>query len=334
MLPIGFGSGPLLIDFDRVVKVAAARKLLIVQDQNNKSYDCAELLQREQGIKLTLVHDVKEAAGAVANAVFDGIIADPSSVQQESGIEFIDNLRSKGQNTATPVLVISQGLTAEVITRLGRLKGITVLGLPLLGTDIHNALTEIWDHGTPNKEDADHEDERRYLIRNCFVEASQEVIGFYLPDCHTEAAYPKEGLSSVGYVSGMISFTAGGLIGSMAISFTKEFMPLLAEKVFAGMEIELGDAAIADLAGEMANQVLGKSKLLFAASGVKINIGLPQVVIGEGHKIVHKSEEEVFCIPVVVVGHICTVEVCMKADQAAVVEDEAPAADLDIGLWD
>ncbi len=72
-------------------------------------------------------------------------------------------------------------------------------------------------------------------------------------------------------------------MGSMSLSFDMPSINHMAKKVFGQDDIKIDPAGVADLAGELCNQVLGRTKANFLMLGLKMQIGLPEVVVGEKH---------------------------------------------------
>ena len=92
------------------------------------------------------------------------------------------------------------------------------------------------------------------------------------------------------------------------------------------------DESLADLAGEIANQVCGALKLAVAKLGLKVIIGLPKVVTGVGHGIIHLVKNPVMVVPVMQGRGRCTLEFCMSRTTAEDLKSETEAAsDLQSG---
>ncbi len=138
------------------------------------------------------------------------------------------------------------------------------------------------------------------------------------------------------YSSAVMAFSGQGSFGSMSISFEKDFLPVLAEKVFMGATVDLNEEMMKDLTGEMCNQVLGKVKQRFQKLGLDMQIGLPEMFIGYGHEITHLSSNPVVAIPISVSGYTCTVEFSMEEGVADIGQSSLSkdSGDADIGLWD
>jgi CheY-specific phosphatase CheX len=77
--------------------------------------------------------------------------------------------------------------------------------------------------------------------------------------------------------------------------------------------------------GEMCNQVCGRLKVAFGELGIKSNIGLPEVVMGENHVVVHKVQSPVLCVPLKIAGSALEVELCLIPRSSSFAVDESKA---------
>jgi CheY-specific phosphatase CheX len=89
--------------------------------------------------------------------------------------------------------------------------------------------------------------------------------------------------------------------------------------------VQLDKEMIADLMGEMCNQVCGRLKVAFGELGIKSNIGLPEVVMGENHVVVHKVQSPVLCVPLKIAGSALEVELCLIPRSSSFAVDESKA---------
>ena len=189
---------------------------------------------------------------------------------------------------------------------------------------------------TPAKGNAKKSDYDPRVVK-CFVKGAMEVISFYVgQDPTVIKPKRKEEKVAKGYVTGRIEFRLKSSRGSMSITLSKEFLPILAEKVFFGNEVNLDDQTASDLAGEMCNQVLGKTKLIFEKLGIHIRIGLPEFSIGEGHVIDHKINEPVVEIGLVSKEKEISIEFTMGAaelDSTVEAEVLSSEPDVAVGVW-
>ncbi len=74
-------------------------------------------------------------------------------------------------------------------------------------------------------------------------------------------------------MTALIAFNGQGQMGSMALAFDHRSIDAMASKVFAQPGVKLDAVGIADLAGELANQVLGKTKANFMKLGLQMQMG-------------------------------------------------------------
>ena len=99
-----------------------------------------------------------------------------------------------------------------------------------------------------------------------------------------------------GDVTGLLKMEGSAAKGSISISFTKPVVIDLVKRMLH-MDIQEIDEIARDMAGEMANIVVGGAKNLLEEQGYKIDMSLPQIFAGEGHRIEHSFEGETIEIP-------------------------------------
>ncbi len=101
---------------------------------------------------------------------------------------------------------------------------------------------------------------------------------------------------SKGDVTGLLKMEGDTANGSISITFTKSVVIDLVKRMLH-MDIDEIDEIARDMAGEMANIVVGGAKNLLEKQGHSINMSLPEVFDGEGHRIEHSFNGETIEIP-------------------------------------
>jgi chemotaxis protein CheX len=106
--------------------------------------------------------------------------------------------------------------------------------------------------------------------------------------------YIKKGDESSYDVSGVIGI-AGQASGSVVISMPKELTLEIVSK-FIGEEKKEIDDEVIDAVGELINMIAGSAKKSFSEKGLRFKISIPNVIVGQGHKI--KKPSGVPCLGV------------------------------------
>ena len=106
----------------------------------------------------------------------------------------------------------------------------------------------------------------------------------------------KEDDISKGDVTGMLKMEGDTAKGSVSISFTKPVVFDIVKRMLH-MDIQEIDEIARDMAGEMANIVVGGAKNLLEESGYKIDMSLPEVFVGDDHRIEHSFNGKTIEIP-------------------------------------
>jgi chemotaxis protein CheX len=125
-------------------------------------------------------------------------------------------------------------------------------------------------------------------VINAITKAVIETVGSYLgsePKVSGPAIKPND--IAIGEFSTLVGLQGQGTSGSVAITFPESMLRIFASKFLEGQEITVDKSMLEDIAGEMGNLLSGAIKLKLSALGVKIAIGLPQVIHGSKHSIRH-----------------------------------------------
>lgn len=105
-----------------------------------------------------------------------------------------------------------------------------------------------------------------------------------------------------GVVTGLIGMTAEGVSGSIALSLT---LPTIREISLhlLGQEITSANKEAADLAGELTNMLVGGAKRILSERGHEFDMQTPQLLMGEGHQIVHHYPGQTVLLPIQINEH-------------------------------
>lgn len=109
---------------------------------------------------------------------------------------------------------------------------------------------------------------------------------------------PKQGNVAKGEVSALVGMNAEGACGSVSLSLP---LPAIREisRALLGHEIGSADNEAADLAGELVNMLVGGAKSILSEKGHDFDMQTPQLLLGEGHEIVHHYAGQTVLLPIV-----------------------------------
>lgn len=105
----------------------------------------------------------------------------------------------------------------------------------------------------------------------------------------------KESNFARGEVSGII-FVTGYANGSIALTFPAECATVIVGNMLNEDLRELGPD-VYDGVGELTNMISGQARKGLAAAGMKFHAGIPKVLHGKGHILVHPTKGPVLGIP-------------------------------------
>lgn len=100
-----------------------------------------------------------------------------------------------------------------------------------------------------------------------------------------------------GAASGLIGMKTEGASGSVALSLT---LPTI-RKISLGMlgeEFTRVDKEAADLVGELTNMLVGGAKRIMSEKGHDFDMHTPQLLVGDGHEIVHHYAGQTVLLPI------------------------------------
>lgn len=289
-------------------------KVLVVED--DKTY--ADLLRQElerRNFFVRVTHDGGVAASMLQTESFHAILLD-LRLPGMNGLHVAASARNSKINRDAQLFVVSGSIDQSSLERAKLLRIVKVFVKPVPPDMIAATLTESLQRKTAVL---------RYDVKliNAFIESASEVFKFYFQQ------EPKRGKPVVtdpqkparGHVTGLIGFTGTDFVGSLAVSLNGHFLDEITKQLFQGAAIELNEELITDITGELCNQILGKVKINFARLGVAVTIGLPEVIVGKGHRVVHKVNNPVIAIPIGVEKLAFEIMFCLskqelKAEQA------------------
>ena len=266
-------------------------KLLIVDDDS----DILALLKENfeaDAFKVFVAQDGSHAERLMESEVFDAIISD-LVMPRLDGFAVAALARASRNNKNTRFFILTGKDVDEEDKRLASLGIAELLPKTLRVEEIvervrrHMPLAKLGQ-----QYDAD-------VVKACVV-AVRTVIEFYFGESPAiDKPFIKAEMLGYGYVSAIIPMMQPGeMQGSLSLSCHKNFMVILKKAVLADYAGELTNEMTCDMVGELCNQICGKLKLLLAKLEFAVEIGLPSVVVGEGHVIHHKCRNPPIAIPV------------------------------------
>ncbi|RYZ58088.1 MAG: response regulator [Proteobacteria bacterium] len=270
-------------------------RILLVDDQREILNVLTEVFQQESW-KVFVATDGAHALRIMSTEKFDAIVTD-LNMPRMGGLEFLGHAKVNHLNKKAKFFILSGALDAD---NLKRITGIGVASVILKPFDPGNVLNKIKEKCIAAATTAPAKTTVSYdaAIIRAVTAAMQEIIKFYLGDgLEIGKPYVKSGSAAKGYFSAVIPLNQGQAMGSVGFSCNTNFLKRLAVSIFGDSEPTLTPDLIRDLAGEMCNQISGKIKINFTKIDYYVNIGLPQVVVGENHSVTHPGKSPIIVIP-------------------------------------
>lgn len=111
-------------------------------------------------------------------------------------------------------------------------------------------------------------------------------------------------------ISGIIGL-AGEVIGSVVLSFPRATACKVVSKFLDTKKVTL-DSEAQDAVGELTNIIAGGAKRDLSARGFGFKIGIPNIVVGQGHTVVRPKNVPVICVHFRSPEGQFVLEVCLK----------------------
>jgi chemotaxis protein CheX len=133
-----------------------------------------------------------------------------------------------------------------------------------------------------------------------FIESIRNVFEtmVFMPVTAGERTPKSQGLPR-GYVSGTISLAGEEINGNLSIIFSLPSATAIFRAMMGlGNDADVNQNEVNDVVGEIANMVAGSAKAKLQEKNVHFKIGLPTVVVGEGHYIEPPRNVETVVLPI------------------------------------
>jgi chemotaxis protein CheX len=269
--------------------VTKKRSALVVEDNREFSELITEFL-KQLGFDVKQCYDGLQASVLVRDEHYDLIILD-LRIPSVNGLQVGAVARANAANRTSNIFIITGEADETLRTKATALRIRNFLLKPVNFVELDKAIREQFSV---------QEKKVSYDIRiiNAFIDAAAEVYEFYFTEKpqRGKVQVRKPGLPEKGFCTGLIALSGEAFVGSLGVSMTAPFIKRFATTLFQGMEIKFDNDFISDITGELCNQILGKVKLNMAKLGIKILIGLPEVIMGKNHIIQHKVSNPVIAL--------------------------------------
>jgi len=133
-------------------------------------------------------------------------------------------------------------------------------------------------------------------VINAFVDRSIHVLKVMaFIDATAGKPLLKKDKLAMGDVSGIIAFS-GSMTGSLALSFSEACIFKIVSNMI-GEDVRTINQLVLDAAGELTNMISGDARKRMQSKGLIVTAGIPSVVSGKNHEIIHTLEGPSIIIP-------------------------------------
>jgi len=300
-------------------------QILVIEDDAD-TLDLMASGLKDEGFAIKTAVNGLVASYLIDNYAFAAIVSD-IKLPGVNGLQVAANIRRSNNNRHAPIIIVSGFIDAEAVARLAALKISKMFAKPLEVADLVKELRRVLPTEPESAPKAASKVTYDVRLINAVVSAVTEVLVHHLgQDFKTDPVFIKTESHDGHFATSMISLTGNGLQGSLALSFQKAFLEGLHSSIYAGLTSELSEDSLGDIAAEICNQVSGRIKIKLSKLGLKILIGLPELVTGLGHKVRHKTSNPVLAVPLFFRDARCTMEFCFTKCVIEEITDESDAA--------
>ncbi len=143
---------------------------------------------------------------------------------------------------------------------------------------------------------------------NPFLAAAMHVLKTMAGvDAKPGKPFVKKDDMAIGDVSAIIGIT-GAAQGSMALIFTVECITEIASNLLGEVFTEL-NSDVRDAVGELTNMICGDARRRLAEEGIVLQAGIPTIVGGKSHTIMHIADGPRLAVPFTTIRGSFMVEV-------------------------
>lgn len=98
------------------------------------------------------------------------------------------------------------------------------------------------------------------------------------------------------HITGLMGMTGDNAYASIALTFSEPVIIHIAQRMLPTNPTEINGTVI-DLAGELANMVMGGAKTALEKEGYSFTLGLPTIIVGNEYLIAHRTKAPIVQVP-------------------------------------
>lgn len=264
--------------------------ILIVDDEADIRQTIIDVLEMSDlPVKIFQATDGLDGLNKIEKQKFDLVIAD-LNMPKMSGKELIQKAKTVHKDyRPTQYLVISASVENEILKESG--SGISILKKPFSADELLRYTTVIL---TPKKKKSSAQPKKKANrldvdFINPFINATLEVLDIMAQvKAEKDFIFVKEDSDALGDITGIIPINSEKVYGSMSISFTDTVFLKVMSNMLGEEMTEINDEN-EDGVAELCNQIFGNAKAALNGLGHHLDMTIPTVISGPGHKVKHAA---------------------------------------------
>lgn len=260
--------------------------ILIVDDEAViREYLRIEIEDNYKNVSIVEAVDGNEALIKAQNQKFDVVITD-LRMPNLGGASLVKHLGRLPEKLRPKKVIVFSGFIDESTKELGKASNVSFLSKPINLELFLQYLDEILYKKRKKPTAAKSTMEVQFI--NPFIDGMIEVMGMLcdtIPEVSSKTVrQPDESLASD--ISSVVYMSSDLFTGSLAIGFPTETYKNI-YKMMLGEDIQEINNKNCDGVGEICNQVFGHAKTKLNEKGFNIQMAIPSVIYGDGHKVKH-----------------------------------------------
>ena len=274
---------------------AAARKgplRILLVDDDMEIIDLVKLAFAGEGCRVMSASDGGIALTIMEYEQFDAVITDLKMAQM-GGVELLTAAIADERNKDTKFFILSGNITNEAQAAVSGLGVARIVEKPF---DVAALVRTVVDAVRPPRRNVDVYDAK--VIMSVTESIRQVMTAFLKNNVVIGDPYIKSDEASPSYVTAFLPLSQGRTCGQLTIICNQFFVGLLGRSALGVDKAKMSLALAIDLVGEVLAQIGGQMRTNLATQGHNWVVGLPQVVVGEGHKVIHHGQGPLLAVPV------------------------------------
>lgn len=262
------------------------------------------------GYEVIVTLDIKGCLKILSSQQIDGFILNFGENPQQS-LVFFELLKTVPQYATVPVFVILEKTTPEIIRKIMVHEVHTMLAKPFSLDLLKLKLDLLFYKKHKNIVIYDPKVIRIFLESAIYIFKNTAKI-----EIESQKPFIKNENIAYNDYSAIIGFSNKRIKGNMTVNMEKDLLIKILSIILVHYGGVIDDEALRDIAGELANQILGRAKHLFLQElHSSFELAIPTTIYGKGHILNYPNQSGVLVIPFTHEKTTLYIEFCIEENK-------------------